>query len=889
MNVLIGNECLSPSTDHPSTQHSSSSPCSTPSTTQPPSLVKPSLPRPYPLVTPPHEQCLVQYARYLKSLYCSRPFPTYFKFPIIRQRAKHFINLALVDSSAEPEEQQASVLLQINGQVDEIRKKKKSLRIDEVGRLKDGSTAYYILIEGAPGIGKTTFAWELCRQWAKELLLQQWSVFILIQMRDKRVRLATTLKDLLYHPEPYVSESVSQLLYDTDGKGVLLLFEGYDEISDSQQSEDSVFQQILRKELLSQAAIIVSSRPIASQTLCEHFRGQIQQHIEILGFSHDNIEAYVASACSENPPLKDDFDQYLSSHPFTYSVMYVPLYCSIITELYYTHWSTGKKEFAPKTLTEIYTALIFHLLQRHFEGNPAHSLQHAQLQNLPEDIYWRLVDVGRLAVDGIQKHQYIFDSLEFDHMGLMQVIQDLYIREKPLMSFSFLHQTLQEFLAAFHLTQRPHREILQVLQQSDLFPIQNYLQGEHRKASTTMFHWPVLLFIAGLTKLQNVPLNMLQLFSKDEDDSGVKFHPAIFQLLFETQSQTLVSSIFTKKLFRPHPWEMTLLDWFMAGYCIANSSPSANWAIEYEHDHVQTVQGLEMLVRGINYQVLPGKRGGKVHSISLLGGDKLLQCVKTILDIHEYAHTLSELTLGGDLGPGRKTNLAIKQIPTFFPLLTRLQVSSLQSFANWEALLRDLSQLKLLQRLELEANITEKDASLLCEEIPQCPSLKRLMLWFNEDSDGASLLVVGVSPLAAGRLESLDLQHCTLDSRATNALAQSLGSPQCSLGFLRLRETNMSVDNFSILATSITKNTSLKTLSLGDCGIDDTAVLCLATALTQNKSLEKVELLEWYMSEDTELLLKEAVKQNSNIKNLELAPRNLELPKEILELYGLYQ
>ena len=151
VNVLIGTECLPTSTDHHSTRHSSSSP---PSVTHSPSLVELSLPRPYPLVIPPPAQCLDQYARYLKGLYGSRLFPTYFKYPIIRQRAKHFINLALVDSSADPEEQQTSVLLQINGQVDEIRKKKKSLRIDEVGRLKDGNRAYYILIEGAPGIGK---------------------------------------------------------------------------------------------------------------------------------------------------------------------------------------------------------------------------------------------------------------------------------------------------------------------------------------------------------------------------------------------------------------------------------------------------------------------------------------------------------------------------------------------------------------------------------------------------------------------------------------------------------------------------------------------------------------------------------------------------------------
>ena len=102
-------------------------------------------------------------------------------------------------------------------------------------------------------------------------LLQQWSALVFIQMREKRVREAKTLSDLLYHPEPHVSTSVCKLLHDTDGRGILLLFEGYDEISESQQLDDSIFQKLLRKELLPQAGVVVSSRPIASQTLCEQF------------------------------------------------------------------------------------------------------------------------------------------------------------------------------------------------------------------------------------------------------------------------------------------------------------------------------------------------------------------------------------------------------------------------------------------------------------------------------------------------------------------------------------------------------------------------------------------------------------------------------------------
>ena len=60
-------------------------------------------------------------------------------------------------------------MLQIQGKVDEIQKKKKSLSLYEVGRLTDGSSANYLypFTEGAPDIGKATFAWELCQQWVK--------------------------------------------------------------------------------------------------------------------------------------------------------------------------------------------------------------------------------------------------------------------------------------------------------------------------------------------------------------------------------------------------------------------------------------------------------------------------------------------------------------------------------------------------------------------------------------------------------------------------------------------------------------------------------------------------------------------------------------------------
>ena len=51
-------------------------------------------------------------------------------------------------------------------EIDDIYRKKEAVDFSRVGKMKDGSLAKLILVEGAPGIGKTTFAWEVCRKWA---------------------------------------------------------------------------------------------------------------------------------------------------------------------------------------------------------------------------------------------------------------------------------------------------------------------------------------------------------------------------------------------------------------------------------------------------------------------------------------------------------------------------------------------------------------------------------------------------------------------------------------------------------------------------------------------------------------------------------------------------
>ena len=143
----------------------------------------------------------------------------------------------------------------------------------------------------------------------------------IIKLRDQRTRTAQTINDLLYHPDPKLRQAVAELI-EQDGEGMLLILDGYDELTTKQRESGSVIQWLMSRELLCEATLMVTSRPLATRTLHPNFQQSIDQHIEVLGFTEKNIEEYINSACGDKPELVEDFKEYLSSHPFSSSLMF---------------------------------------------------------------------------------------------------------------------------------------------------------------------------------------------------------------------------------------------------------------------------------------------------------------------------------------------------------------------------------------------------------------------------------------------------------------------------------------------------------------------------------------------------------------------------------------
>ena len=78
-------------------------------------------------------------------------------------------------------------MLQLHGDVAAIKKKRRPMEMEDIGISKDQSVVQYILVEGSPGIGKTMFSWELCRQWAEGKMLQDRDIVLMLQLRSKSV------------------------------------------------------------------------------------------------------------------------------------------------------------------------------------------------------------------------------------------------------------------------------------------------------------------------------------------------------------------------------------------------------------------------------------------------------------------------------------------------------------------------------------------------------------------------------------------------------------------------------------------------------------------------------------------------------------------------------
>ena len=567
-------------------------------------------------------QTIDPFKEFLKAHYLTSNLPTYFKNP--SPKISDFIKLLVVHKKRENESEMLDVMKsKIRGLTGDI--KRDPISIEEIGSCNDTQPCF-VLIQGDPGVGKTTLAWELCKGWAKGRLLQGWEIVILIQLRDIEMREAKSIENMIDPDEGFTD--FCKHVTETLGDKVLFIFDGFDELSDIQRERTSVFMRLLQGRKLNKASIFVTSRPSAIGLLPERFNDNLHQHIDVIGFKEEEIRKYVEckfQKSKDSISILKDFKAYISSHHFIFTLMYVPLHCALITDLYEQYWRKGKKQFAPKTLTQLYTCFICCLLGRYLEDDPYYSrMKIDDISDLPIDVYQDFMALAEIAAGGIEKKEYVFDNIECKPMGLLQKVEHHPRYRNTRVSYSFLHLTLQEYLAAYYWSKQSSTCVYKLFQKGGALPTEHYFKKTRGKA----FHWPVLDFYAGLTGLVETPLQKIV-----ETNKSTKYQ--YLYLLFECQNTQVASSVFkneeVESIIRSD------MEAYVTGYCIARSCESVTWKIEMKKSRFMV-----NLVNGVLHAKVSIK-SGSIHELNVSGSSDcdVFRFLNLIGNIKEFIEKLN--------------------------------------------------------------------------------------------------------------------------------------------------------------------------------------------------------------------------------------------------------
>ena len=525
--------------------------------------------------------CVLRYASYLKDKYKRMPvLPDTWPPPLVGQ--DHFTNLALIEKRKYLQLPQAKSKHSIQydyayGNVDNIIEGKQPIKLENLFEPLPGEDStqdqLIILMDGAPGVGKTTISRKICKDWSRDELRIKFNLVIFLPLRELFIACcgdsSFSLTDLLYADDPELKYQVLQYMQRTSGDGVLFIFDGFDELSFHQRTQYSLFLDIVKGKRIYKCSVLVTSRTYASGPLREISR--INRHVEVLGFNKRQINNCIRKNITEKEKAKQLLEM-LKERLDIISLCYIPLNCRIVLYVYQQQYTL------PDTLTELYEVFILYTIKHYAEKISSEEeivvqIKHANsLEKLPTIITECLHNLTQVAYTGLTQDRLVFEYSELGvakdalSLGLLNMI-DTTTNDCKGHYYQFLHFTIQEFLAAKYLAEKLSTD--------------EQLQFVRSNINVDRFRI-TLLFLAGLTGLDFIPdsnsfsaqpLIKLKLSSKQRTTRFL----FIAQLLYESRRNTcdwLLSCLEKKELFLVN---LTQFDCIVLAYFLSLTPKDHIW------------------------------------------------------------------------------------------------------------------------------------------------------------------------------------------------------------------------------------------------------------------------------------------------------------------------
>ena len=319
---------------------------------------------------------------------------------------------------------------------------------------KNGVIPKRILVQGQTGIGKSTFVKKLLVDWVEvnkgtgdeqAAVLKNFELVVAVNLKEvskcQSLEEVISFSNVFAEEDKYMTEGLVDYITKNQEK-VLLIFDGYDEYRCGGKSE---IYKIFSGNSLRNCRVLITTRISKADEL----RGGEDLHAEITGFSEVDRENFMRRFLNWEEVSELMIHLYKRK---LRGLAKVPLLLLFLCTL----WKKGQSKRFPKTKTKLYLEIIeFVLNHSHRKQSSPRYVEVASFKDI-------LSEMGKVALQGLLNDDHLFeysqlsDSIRCDEsvfIGLLQITE--YSEAlRPVGLVSFIHKSIQEFLAAWYVTHR---------------------------------------------------------------------------------------------------------------------------------------------------------------------------------------------------------------------------------------------------------------------------------------------------------------------------------------------------------------------------------------------------------------------------------------------------
>ena len=320
-----------------------------------------------------------------------------------------------------------------------------------------------VLVEGSPGIGKTTFCLKISHDWANQKIPSEsafpvFKLLLLLKCRDICGDVIDAIVDQLLPMEGKVKEKLVDYIKDVHNQeNILLILDGLDELPEAGESH---VDKLLKRRMLPLCYVLATSRQEKGIEVRQKVDFDVILQIE--GFTEVDSFEYIRKHFShlglDHVAKGERLIQSILENTFLHALPSNPLNLLLLCVVFEDY--EGK---LPSSRTELYHIIVDCLLRRYCAKNNVKAAVDDKARE--KQFKDSLLALGQLAWRCLQEDRFSFreeelaefegttETLAARKLGL--VFKEASVKKiNPQHEYHFFHKTFQEYLAAFYLAHK---------------------------------------------------------------------------------------------------------------------------------------------------------------------------------------------------------------------------------------------------------------------------------------------------------------------------------------------------------------------------------------------------------------------------------------------------